>query len=421
MSTTMTEAEIEPTPVSQEARPEIERSPAQFFFEVGFGACYAEAVVRNGEVPFVLTDDIIERAWQIAPEAHDDHAEFDRYLALTRALPASAQPTAVSGEVVEAGGWTGLAADLFRLHRAAYPAPWCWEQCGEKCDDPVIGAAWWEDDEDCAPIAGELVPLADNIEREAYREMIAGEMQSHADGGASANAALIVWLRNHVVEILNGLAALSHPPSPSTPDDRQGLVEASFREAEQKLLDAEPAPDHMRAVRKIDRKQALGILSACRRKALSAPPAPATQAGDDPLGDGEDFGVTGEWWGSEPAPATLPASGDVVEKAAADLLGLELTPISDPHAGAKNGKELIRAQAIGRKLAALAQSHPASDEGWCNYADCARSRRKKTSATPEPSPAASSTGADRPLNMCAHGADRDTYCGYCGGYSKGSQ
>jgi hypothetical protein len=28
---------------------------------------------------------------------------------------------------------------------------------------------------------------------------------------------------------------------------------------------------------------------------------------------------------------------------------------------------------------------------------------------------------DAPLNMCAHGADRGSYCGYCGGYSKGVQ
>lgn len=29
-------------------------------------------------------------------------------------------------------------------------------------------------------------------------------------------------------------------------------------------------------------------------------------------------------------------------------------------------------------------------------------------------------GADRPLNMCAHGADQGTYCGQCGGYSQGN-
>lgn len=110
-----------------------------------------------------------------------------------------------------AGGWTGLAAELFNLHRAAYPAPWCWEQCGDKCDDPVIGVAWWEDDDDCTPIAGEVTPPENNIDRALYREPIALEMQSHADGSAASNARLIVWLRNHVTEILNGLALLTHP------------------------------------------------------------------------------------------------------------------------------------------------------------------------------------------------------------------
>jgi hypothetical protein len=27
--------------------------------------------------------------------------------------------------------------------------------------------------------------------------------------------------------------------------------------------------------------------------------------------------------------------------------------------------------------------------------------------------------AGQPLDMCAHGADRGSYCGYCGGYSAG--
>ena len=58
-----------------------ERKTAQFFFEVGFAACWAEAFVRNGEVPpFELSDELIERAWSIAREAHDDRAEFDRHL-----------------------------------------------------------------------------------------------------------------------------------------------------------------------------------------------------------------------------------------------------------------------------------------------------------------------------------------------------
>lgn len=57
------------------------RSPAQFFFEIGFQASFAEATVRARNVPpFELTDAIIERAWQIAPEGHPDREEFEWYL-----------------------------------------------------------------------------------------------------------------------------------------------------------------------------------------------------------------------------------------------------------------------------------------------------------------------------------------------------
>lgn len=67
---------------------EQERTAAQFFFEVGYGACWAEAYVRNGEkAPFPLTDAMVERAWQIAPEAHDDPAEFDRFHDLAAKAP----------------------------------------------------------------------------------------------------------------------------------------------------------------------------------------------------------------------------------------------------------------------------------------------------------------------------------------------
>ena len=117
----------------------------------------------------------------------------------------TSEVTQAASDVVGDGNWTKLAAKLFTLDQAAYPAPWCWEQCGDKCDAPVIGAAWWEDDEDCTPIAGKLEPPPDNIAREAYRECIAYELMDHADGSASANAELIVWLRNHVREILTAL------------------------------------------------------------------------------------------------------------------------------------------------------------------------------------------------------------------------
>lgn len=67
----------QPVAVSRE-----DRSPAQFFFEIGFGACLAEAFVRNETFPFTVTDEIVERAWAIAGEAHEDPAEFDHYLRL---------------------------------------------------------------------------------------------------------------------------------------------------------------------------------------------------------------------------------------------------------------------------------------------------------------------------------------------------
>jgi hypothetical protein len=81
----------------------LDRSPAQFFFEVGYGACWAEAFVKSaGSPPFTLTDAIVERAWDIAGEAHDDPEEFDRYLAIANALPVDGVPADWSPEVFAA-------------------------------------------------------------------------------------------------------------------------------------------------------------------------------------------------------------------------------------------------------------------------------------------------------------------------------
>lgn len=57
------------------------RSLAQYWFEIGFGSCWAEAFVKNGDTPpFELTDEMIEHAWSIAPECAEDCEEFDRRL-----------------------------------------------------------------------------------------------------------------------------------------------------------------------------------------------------------------------------------------------------------------------------------------------------------------------------------------------------
>lgn len=87
------------TPTDAEGESD-ERTPAQFFFEVGYGACWAESYVRtDGKPPFTLTDATVERAWAIAGEAHDDPAEFDAYLA--RANAGSKEPTASTPNMID--------------------------------------------------------------------------------------------------------------------------------------------------------------------------------------------------------------------------------------------------------------------------------------------------------------------------------
>lgn len=76
----------------------LDRSPAQFFFETGFFAAFAEACAEIGKAPFALSDRIVERAWDVAGEAHDDRAEFDAYLA--RANGSAAPNTPASNDFV---------------------------------------------------------------------------------------------------------------------------------------------------------------------------------------------------------------------------------------------------------------------------------------------------------------------------------
>jgi hypothetical protein len=68
------------------------RTLAQFFFEVGYGAAWADAFMANGQkAAFPLTDEAIERAWAIAPEAHEDAEEWARNQRAADEVPAMAQ------------------------------------------------------------------------------------------------------------------------------------------------------------------------------------------------------------------------------------------------------------------------------------------------------------------------------------------
>jgi len=89
----------------------VERTLAQFFFEVGYGACWADGFIKNGsKAPFPLTDAVIDRAWQIAPEAHEDGEEWDRHQALADAAPA----------LLEA--LKGLLAEFVGPYEESYPS-----------------------------------------------------------------------------------------------------------------------------------------------------------------------------------------------------------------------------------------------------------------------------------------------------------
>lgn len=64
-----------------------ERTLAQFWFEIGFAACWAEAYVQNDSAPFELNDRKIAREFEKSIEAHDDPAEIDAFKALADAAP----------------------------------------------------------------------------------------------------------------------------------------------------------------------------------------------------------------------------------------------------------------------------------------------------------------------------------------------
>ena len=102
---------------------------------------------------------------------------------------------------------SALAAELERLNDRATSGPWCAEQCGDKCDDPVLGIAYDADDDNCErPLSGWLDDFDTNGEvKEYYTEQIAGEWVACDGNSASANLDLVMWLRNHVPQILTAL------------------------------------------------------------------------------------------------------------------------------------------------------------------------------------------------------------------------
>lgn len=116
--------------------------------------------------------------------------------------------------------------------REATPGPWCYEQCGIKCDAPVVGIAYRADDVDCErPITGRLEECDENgDEIEYYRETVAYEIQDCDGASASMNArhiatsnpaaiqaltSYVLWLEEQakilpgLLEALQGMVRLS--------------------------------------------------------------------------------------------------------------------------------------------------------------------------------------------------------------------
>jgi hypothetical protein len=92
---------------------ELDRSLAQFFFEVGYSACFADAMVANNrKPPFKLTDALVERAWRIAGEAYEEPAEFDAKLAMTNAAPELYEALEVARGILETLAEDNMSPDL---------------------------------------------------------------------------------------------------------------------------------------------------------------------------------------------------------------------------------------------------------------------------------------------------------------------
>jgi len=130
------------------------------------------------------------KSWlQFAGGSHDSPTINNIYRAMLAAAPHPTTNGAILG--VE---------ELRELSERATGGPWCWEQCGEKCDAPVIGIAYRDDDTDCKnPLSGYLEGYdGDGNEVTYYRETIAYEVQDCDGASASANAAFIVAAVNFI-------------------------------------------------------------------------------------------------------------------------------------------------------------------------------------------------------------------------------
>jgi hypothetical protein len=100
--------------------------------------------------------------------------------------------------------YDALIARLGKLIERAEPLPWCWEQCGDKCDAPVVGVAFDRDDH---PIAGELRVGENDDPDGVVRYNIASDIGHGVDGRSpSANAELIVEAVNALPRLLAALA-----------------------------------------------------------------------------------------------------------------------------------------------------------------------------------------------------------------------
>lgn len=147
-----------------------DRTTAQFFFECGYGAAYADGFMENGQKPaFTLSDDAIERAWAIAPEAHDDREEWDRHMAATQQPPLRV--------IKDAGAVVRSLQIRSPLNRAIYQAIRDFRM-GNMCDED--GYPW---------------PLVDLMSNPAPCDISTGEEQmvSLADDVCEAVEALSGW------------------------------------------------------------------------------------------------------------------------------------------------------------------------------------------------------------------------------------